>query len=158
FGLTATTDSNGFYEFDVLPVGNYQISVTNPATGDEGVGSGTISSQDQIVTVNINLNGLGQVVVTVIDGGGNLISGAQLALTSTTAFGGVQNGVTQSNGTFTFSQVLAGTFSVVASNPATQLSGQNTGSVSVNSSAAVTVQLQPAGTIQGTVYAPDGVT
>ena len=158
FGLTATTDSNGFYEFDVLPVGSYQISVTNPATGDKGAGSGTISSQDQIVTVNISLNGLGQVVVTVIDGGGNLIPGAQLALTSTTTFGGTQNGVTQSNGTFTFSQVLAGTFSIVASNPATQLSGQNTGTVSVNSSAAVTVQLQPAGTIQGTVYAPDGVT
>ncbi|MGA2534763.1 MAG: Ig-like domain-containing protein [Terracidiphilus sp.] len=158
FGLTTTTDSNGYYEFDVLPVGTYQIAVTNPATGDQGAASGTISSQDQIVTVNVTLNGLGQVVVTVIDGGGNLIAGAQVALTSTTQFGGIQNGVTQSNGTFTFAHVLAGTFSVAASNPSTQLSGKNTGSVSVNSSAAVTVQLQPAGSIQGTVYAPDGVT
>lgn len=158
FGLTTTTDTNGNYEFDILPVGTYRVSVTNSATGDQGSASGTISSQDQIVTVNVTLNGLGQVVVTVIDGGGNEIAGAQVALTSTTSFGGTQNGVTQSNGTVTFNQVLAGAFKVLATNPATQLSGQNTGSVSVNTTAAITVQLQPAGTIQGTVYQPDGVT
>ena len=158
FGLTTTTDANGYYEFDILPVGTYQIAVTNPANGDQGAASGTIGSQDQIVTVNVTLNGVGQVAVTVIDGGGNLIAGAQLVLTSTTQFGGTQSGVTQSNGTFTFAQVLAGTFSVTASNPATQLSGKNTGSVSANGTAAVTVQLQPAGSIQGIVYAPDGVT
>jgi len=158
FGLSTTTDANGYYEFDVLPVGTYQIAVANPATGDQGAGSGTINSQDQVVTVNVTLNGLGQVVITVIDGGGNAVTGAQVALTSTTSFGGVQNGVTQSDGTVTFSKVLAGTFNVTAVNPSTQLSGKTTGNVSANGSSPVTVQLQPAGTIQGTVYAPDGVT
>jgi len=158
FGLTTTTDANGYYEFDVLPVGTYQISVTNPATGDQGAASGTINSQDQVVTVNVTLNGLGQVVITVIDGGGNAITGAQVALTSTTSFGGTQNGVTQSDGMVTFAKVLAGTFNVTAVDPSTQLSGNTTGNVSVNASTPVTVQLQPAGTIQGTVYGPDGVT
>jgi hypothetical protein len=158
YGLSTITDANGIYSFDILPTGTYQLSVTNPATGDQGVGSGTINTQDQIVTVNISLNGLGQVVVTVVDGGDNLISGAQVALTSTLSFGGTQTGVTQSNGTFTFSKVLAGSFNITASNPATQLSGNATGSVSVNGSTPITVQLQPAGSISGTVYQPDGVT
>ena len=158
FGVTTTTDSNGNYEFDVLPIGTYQISVANPATGDQGSASGTISSQDQVTTVNVSLNGLGQVVVTVLDGGGNIVAGAQVTLGSQTSFGGTQNGVSQSDGTVTFNQVLAGNFTVIASQASTQLSGNTTGSVSVNSSTPITVQLQPAGTVQGTVYQPDGVT
>ena len=158
FGLTTTSDSNGNYEFDVLPLGTYQIFVTNPATGDQGAASGTIASQDQVVTVNVSLNGLGQVVITVIDGGGNPVAGAQVTVTSQTVFASTQNGVSQSDGTVTFNQVLAGTFTVNATDPSTQLSGTTTGDVSVNASSPVTVQLQPAGTIQGTVYQPDGVT
>lgn len=158
YGLSTITDANGNYKFDILPAGTYQVSATDPSSGDRGMGSGVISSQDQIVTVNIKLNGLGQVVVTVVDGAGISVSGAQVALTSSTSFGGTQTGVTQSDGTFTFAKVLAGTFSVTATNASTQLSGTATGSVSVNGSTPVTVQLQPAGTIGGTVFAPDGVT
>ena len=158
YGLTTTTDSTGSYTFDTLPLAGYTVSVTDPSTGDQGRGSGTISSQGQVVTVDINLNGQGQVVVTVQDGGGNIVSGAQITLTSTTTFGGSQTGVSQADGTYTFARVLAGTFKVTASDPATQLAGTNSGSVTVNGNTAITVQLQPAGTIMGTVYAPDGST
>jgi len=158
YGLTTTTDSTGAYEFDLLPVGTYQLSVTDPSTGDRGAGSGTISSQGQVVTVNVKLNGQGQVVVTVIDGGGNTVSGANVSLTSTTSFGGTQGGVSQSDGTLTFSKVLAGTFDVSAVDPSTQLAGHTSGSVSVGTSQPITVQLQPAGSITGTVYGPDGST
>ena len=158
FGLTTTTSATGTYEFDTVPMGTYSVSVTDPSTGDEGIGTGTVSTQGQVVTVNIKLNGQGQVVVTVIDGGGNTVSGAQVTLTSTTSFGGVQTGATQANGTVTFAKVLAGTFKVSAVDPSTQLAGNTTGSVSVNASQPITVQLQPAGSILGIVYAPDGVT
>ena len=158
YGLTTTTDSNGSYTFDTLPLGSYNVSVTDPSTGDQGKGSGTITTQGQVVTVNVQLNGQGQVVVTVQDGGGNAVAGAQIRLTSTTSFGGSQTGVSQADGTYTFARVLAGTFTAAANDPATQLAGTNSGSVTVGGNTAITVQLQPAGTILGTVYAPDGST
>ena len=158
YGLSTITDANGNFAFNIVPTGTYQLSATNPATGDKGSGSGTISTQDQVVTVNIKLNGQGQVLVTVVDGSGADVAGAQLTLTSSTSFGGSQTGVTQTNGTYTFAKVLAGAFTISATDTTTQLSGTATGSVSVNGSTPITVTLQPAGNIGGTVFGPDGAT
>ncbi|HMD96237.1 MAG TPA: carboxypeptidase regulatory-like domain-containing protein [Terriglobia bacterium] len=158
YGLTATADSGGNYSFSLLPVGIYNVAAVDASTGDRGAASGSISSQGQVVTVNISLNGTGQVVVTVDDGAGNTVSGAQVTVTSKTSFGGTLTGATQANGTVTFAHVLAGAFSVSAVNPSTQLAGSATGSVTANGSTSVTVQLQASGSIVGTVFAPDGAT
>ena len=158
YGLSTISDANGNFAFNILPTGTYQLSATNPATGDRGSSSATINTQDQVVTVTIKLNGQGQVVVTVVDGSGANVAGAQLTLTSSTSFGNSYTGVTQTNGTYTFAKVLAGSFTLSAVDPSTQLSGTATGSVSVNGSTPITVTLQPAGNIVGTVYGPDGAT
>ena len=157
-GVNTVTDAQGHYRLDFVPVGNYTVDVTDPSNGDRARSSATIASQDQISTVNLTLNGLGRVVVTVKDGANNLVSGATVRVDSNTIFGGEQVGATQADGTFTFNNVLAGNFFVSAVDPKSNLAGSNSGNVAVNNSSPVTVQLQSAGSIQGTVFATDGAT
>lgn len=157
-GLTAPADTNGHYRFDFVPVGRYTVDATDTPTGDRGESSATIATQDQVVTLNINLNGVGKVVIKVLDGANNPVSGAQVNLASQTIFGGIQTGATQSDGTLTFTNVLAGNFNVSAVDPKTNLGGSNTGNITVGKSTTVTVQLQAAGSILGQVFASDGVT
>jgi hypothetical protein len=155
-GLSVQTNAQGQFRFDFLPLGSYTIDAADPATGDRGQAVGTISAQDQVSNVNVVLRGQGQVVVTVRDGAGALVAGAQVTLNSQTQFGGSQTAVTQPDGTATFSRVLAGTFSVSAVDPRTQLSGTASGNVAVGATANVQVQLQRFGAITGTVRAANG--
>lgn len=157
-GHSATADAQGHYRLDLVPVGSYTVDVTDPATGDRGRSSATISSQDQIVPTNVTLIGVGKVIVTVKDGGLNLVAGAQVQLNSQTIFGGRQTGSTQADGTLTFANVLAGNFSVSAVNPQTNLTGSTSGNVAVNGTTNITVQLQSSGAVQGTVFASNGTT
>ncbi len=157
-GVNTITDALGHYHIDFVPVGTYTIDATDPANGDRAHSSATISSQDQVVNVNLTLNGTGKVVVTVHDGNNAVVSGATVNLDSNTTFGGRQTGTTQADGTLTFSSVLAGNFSVSAVDPKTNLTGSNTGNVAFNNTTNVTVQLQSAGSILGTVFGADGST
>ena len=157
-GHTATADAQGHYRIDLVPVATYTIDVTDPATGDRGRSNATIGSQDQVVTANVTLVGVGKVILTVVDGGLNPVSGAQIKLDSQTTFGGRQTGATQANGTLTFANVLAGNFTASAVDPQTSLTGVATGNIVVNGTTNTTVQLQSAGTVQGIIFAPDGIT
>lgn len=157
-GHSATADAQGRYRIDLVPVGSYTVDATDPATGDRGRATSTIASQDQVVTTNVTLIGTGKVIVTVKDGGLNPLAGAQVKLDSQTIFGGRQTGTTQANGTLTFANVLAGGYSAFAVDPQTSLTGSNSGNIAANATANITVQLQGAGAVQGTVFAPDGTT
>jgi hypothetical protein len=157
-GRTATADAQGHYRMDLVPVGSYTIDVTDPATGDRGRVGASISSQDQVLTANVTLNGVGKVIVTVKNGGLNPVAGAQIRLDSQSSFGGRQTGTTQADGTLVFATVLAGSYSVSATDPQTGLSGSTTGNVAVNGTTNTTVQLQSSGTVQGIVFATNGST
>ena len=158
-GFTTQADANGSYTLNFVPLGTYTISVTDPTNGDQGTGSVTISNQGQVQTVNVNLNGQGNVTVTVLDAVSNPDASAIVTLTGQTLFGGTFNGVTQANGTYAFSQVPAGAFAVSASDPVTQAgAGPVSGSVTAGGSAAITLQLQPVGSVTGIVFAANGVT
>jgi Carboxypeptidase regulatory-like domain/Bacterial TSP3 repeat len=157
-GHSATADAQGRYRIDLVPVGSYTVDGTDPATGDRGRSNATIATQDQIVTANVTLIGVGKVIVTVKDGGLNPVAGAQLRLDSQTVFGGRQTGTTQANGTLTFANVLAGSFSVFAVDPVTNLTGSANANITVNGTTSTTVQLQSAGAVQGTVFGTDGIT
>jgi hypothetical protein len=157
-GLNTVADSQGHYRLDLVPVARYSVDVTDPATGDRGQTTATIATQDQVVAANITLNGIGKVIVTVVDGGSSLVSGAQVNLASQTIFGGTQTGTTQADGTLTFNSVLAGNFLVNAKDPKTSLEGSKNGNVTVKNTTSITVQLQSAGNLSGTVFASDGLT
>ena len=157
-GATTQADGNGVYSLAYVPVGSYTISVTDPSDNDQGTGSVTIGGQGQVQTVNVSLNGQGNVTVTVLDASGNPDASAILALTGQTIFGGTFNGITQANGTYTFSQVPAGGFAVTASDPVTQAgAGPMSGTVAAGGNTSITLQLQPVGSVTGFVFAANGV-
>jgi hypothetical protein len=155
-GLSATTDSLGRYRLDLVPIGSYTVDAADSATGDRGRRSGTLATQDEVRTVDIPLNGQGRVVVTVRDGASETVGGAQVNLDSHTVFGGRLSGMTQSDGTITFDRVLAGNFGLSAADTVTKLTGSRTASVTVGETANVTVQLQSAGSILGSIVGADG--
>jgi hypothetical protein len=157
-GFATTADASGHYTFAYVPVGNYNVNATDPATGDGGSAQTSIVSQDQQDQLNIPLLGLGQVTVNVVDGSGNPVAAAQVSLQSSSLNRPAYNASSQSNGSVVFSKVLAGNFSVSAVDPATQLSGSNTGTLTANGNVTVKVALASSGTISGTVYQADGKT
>jgi hypothetical protein len=152
-GLTATTDTQGRYRIELVPVGTYTLDVTDTATGDRGRSVGNVPGQDETGTANVTLNGQGTVIVTVRDGAGNTVSGAQITVSSRTSFGGSQTATTNANGIASFIRVLTGGFDVAAFDPATRLRGSAEGQVATGASTNVALQLQSFGAITGTVFA-----
>jgi len=154
-----TTNAAGGYRFEQLPLGAYTIDARDLATGDGGRGVGVLVTPDATVTSNVTLNGLGTVDVVVRDAGGLLVPGAQVTVTTSRAFGQeTLQGTTDATGAVRFPRVLAGSFSVTALDPIDRLGGAIDSNVLVGETVAVTVQLEAAGDILGTVLAPDGTT
>jgi len=154
--LSATTDAEGRFRFDFLPLGNYAFDVTDPATGDRGRAASSLVQQDQVQGVNITLLGFGNLIVTVRDGNGDAVQGAQVTVSSQAGFAFSRSTTTSADGTTRFDQFLAGGFSVSAFDPTTQLGGSASGSVVAGGTASVTVNLQQAGSIAGLVLSQDG--
>ena len=157
-GGTAITDALGHYQFDFVPLGSFTVDVTDPVTGDRGRTTNQVSANGEVRTVNLILNGVGSLTVTVKDAAGNLITNAQITIFEQNQFGIVLTGRTQSDGTFTFANVLAGSFFVTATDPVTQLSGSLSSAVTAGAANSATVQLQPAGSILGRALNTDGIT
>ena len=157
-GGTAVTDALGHYQFDFVPLGSFTVDVTDPVTGDRGRTTNQVSANGEVRTVNVILNGVGSLAVTVKDAAGNLITNAQITIFEQNQFGIVLTGGTQSDGTFTFANVLAGNFFVTATDPVTQLSGSLSSAVTAGVANSATVQLQPAGSILGRALNTDGIT
>ena len=156
--FSTTTDSGGNYQLNFLPGGNVTLHAADPGDNDQGsvvvpITVNTVNAAPQLV-----LNGVGTVNVTVNDASGNPVSGAQVILTSDTAFTQQLTGLTASNGTYTFMNTLAGDVTIMATSPATQLAGTAQGTLTASGSTNVTVTLQAAGTVSGTVFAADGAT
>lgn len=158
-GFTTTADANGNYTFSFIPFGTYSISVTDLSDGDQGSGNVVLSSQAPAQTVNITLDGLGTVTVTVLDALANPDPYAIVTVTGQTSFGGTFSAVTQPNGTVSFSQVPAGSFIAVASDGVTAAgAGPASGSVIAGGTTNITLQMQPVGSVSGFVFAANGVT
>lgn len=157
-GRRTTTDASGGYSFPLLPLGGYTIDALNTTNGDRQRAVAVLAAPDTTVTQHLVLNGLGRVVVTVRDAGEELVPEAQVTLTSGTPFGTVQRGITGTDGSLVFQNVLAGPFSVAAMDPVDALGGNISSAVLAGEDLAITVSLEDAGEINGKVYAADGST
>jgi hypothetical protein len=154
----ATTDAQGQYTVDLVPVGNFTVDATDPSNGDRGRTSNQVNANGETRTINFTMNGLGRVRITVTDAAGSTLDGAQVTLSSQSQFGGSQQGITGADGTLVFERVFAGNFSVTARNVNTRLAGSVNGSVTAGATTNITVAMQPAGTILGRVLGTDGTT
>jgi len=153
-----TSNSAGKYSAENLPLGNYQVNVLRSSNGDQGQENLVIDVAGTTVAKNVVLNGLGTVNVTVEDANGDVVPNAQVQIRSLTVFNVVQSGISDDAGVATFANVLAGSFSITAMDPVNRLGGQIGSNVDVGETVDVTVALEPAGDITGTVFLFDGVT
>src|SRR5262249_1001662 len=91
---TTTPDTQAPYTLNCLPLGSFTVDVTDPDTGDGGRTSNQVSTNGEVRTVNVILNGVGRVAVTVKDAASNLIGNAQVTLFEQNPFGGTLSGAT----------------------------------------------------------------
>ncbi len=157
-GRQTTTDGSGVYRLESLPLGGYTIDAVKAANGDRARTSATISVPEEEVTTDLILNGTGTVAVTVVDAGGTPVADAQVMLDGGTVFGGTFQGMADDAGELSFEGVLAGPFSVSAMDPLERLGGSIESNLLVAENLTVTVALEAAGDVYGTVFAADGVT
>ena len=157
-GRSTAADPNGFYAFDNVPTRNYDVSASSPVNGDRGKTSALLRVAGEIVDVDVRLNGVGDVTVTVIDAAGAVVSEVQVTVRGQGVFGGRVDGFTDVDGVYSTQNFLAGPITVTALDPLTSLGGDTATVLLPGESLVVTVQLEPAGDITGRVVAADGLT
>ncbi len=155
-GRTTTTDANGNYRFDFVPVGNYTIQVIDLVTGNQGGSTGTVSQQDQVEVSNPPLVGFGEVQITVRDGGSQPVQGVVISLRN--ALGQVLGGTTDAGGKALFTNVLAIAYTVTARDPLTSLTASGSGTANVGARATTTLSFPAQSSILGNVFASTGST
>jgi hypothetical protein len=157
-GRASTTGAFGEYRFDFVPLGSYQIEASD-AAGNRGRATATLSGTNQVVSADVTFLGRGRVRGIVETATGSLVAGARVTLTSHSLFGGSFSTTSSSSGAFEVDGVFLGGFSVSVEDPVTRLGGFASGGVGFDGDEpSVTVTLQPAGTLAGTVFQSDGVT
>ena len=152
---TLSSGDIGSYEFDYVPAGAIQLNGQDPLTGRTGTAAGTISSQNQTLTLNVQAQGLDTVegIVTsdnAPEPGANvtIVSGTFQATTST-----------DSTGNYLMSGVPEGSIVAKASLANGFLSGTASAPISGDGNTlTLNVTLRNSGGISGTVVQADGVT
>ena len=152
-----TTNANGVYTYQNVAYGGFTVYASNTANGDRGQANGQIQVNGQLRTINVTLNGFGNLTVKVVDANSNPIPNAAVTVTNG-SIGQIYTGMADTTGTAVFNNIFAGPFSVVARDPVSGHANSTSGTLAPGTSQTVTVALQASGTIQGVVYAPDGVT
>jgi hypothetical protein len=162
--ISTTTDVNGRYRFEVLPLGSYTVRAAEQATRGVGIGTITLDTLGETGLLDITFFPQGTLVVTVEDSNGDPVNGASVRVGDSAEghlpFTEHRNWeileTTGSDGTVIISYVLEGPFEINAR--LGYLMGETSGSIAADEVLPVTVTLQPVGTIQGTVYEPGGIT
>src|SRR6185312_1075913 len=155
---TTTTDGQGQYSFDFVPLGNYTIQ-SSDATGNQGRTAGSLLTTSQVAITNVTFLGQGQVAGQVQNAAGNPVANASVTLVSQSIFPGQKTTTSDATGHFSFSAVFVGGFQTTASSAISRLGGQSTGSISSDGqSVNVTITLSATGSLSGTVFRSGGVT
>ena len=156
-GRRTTTDAAGAYRFELLPLRTYDLRAEHPASVDCGRARATLNEPGETVSQDVVLNGLGEIIVTVRAADGANVSGARVDLGGGNPCGDGRRATTGESGRLVFPTFPKGDFRVNAESPVGGLRGSVASTLLVGESLDVTVELEPAGTIVGTVFAPDGV-
>ncbi len=159
-GPSTAADGAGSFRFDDLPLGGWSVEVGHPANGDCGSGERTASLDvpDEVEVVNAFMRGLSAITVTVRHADGALATGASVSLLGLGPCKGTRGGTTDASGLISFDSFPVGGFQVDATSAIGSLSGHVESSLLLGEDLAITVFLEAAGTIHGTVFAPNGTT
>ena len=150
-----TTDADGGYRFDGVLLGNFTLDAFDPASARRGLSSGQLTSNGEIVTLDVVEVPKGSVTGVVLRSlDQSPVAGADVTLVGTGTYREQIRTTTGINGEFTFPSVSAGGFSVTARDPATQRTGVIYGAIEEEGEevvADVTIQLLEVGRVEGYV-------
>jgi len=149
------TGDIGSYSFQYVPAGPIELVAQDPLTGRTGIAAGTISTQGQVLTLNVTAQGLDTIEGVVTSNGTpqagasvNIVSGTFAAMTTA-----------DQNGMYLMSGVPEGVIVATASLGNGYLSGTASTTVSGDGqSITLNVALRASGTLTGQVVQADGVT
>jgi hypothetical protein len=155
-----TTDDNGQFMFDLLPLRPFVITALDRNTGSRGVVRGSVLTGDE-TQVAVNLLGQGTVTVHVVDGAGAAIPNARVTLTSGSPVAFLLNEfptlVTSEGGVVEYAGVPEGEFGVTAEDPSSLSGGRSGGAIVEDQGhSEVTIALAPSGTVTGVLFDATG--
>jgi hypothetical protein len=151
---TTFSDASSGYEFPFVQLGQYRIDATG-ATGERARATVRLATSAESVILPLSFLGQGTVTGRVLDGFGNVVNTAAVALHAYSVFGGAPD-VQVTTGNYRFDGVLIGQFWIEARDPASGQAGSVSGSVArAGDSVAADVHLSTFGTVKGTVYRAD---
>ena len=167
----STTDTNGGYRIDGINVGAYRVSAFRANFSDGNIVPVAIQYFRQVARGDITFRGQGRITGTVFDDDGVTplpayvsVSGDQLVIAGGrvgSKFQRVDNYKiveTSFDGSFSFSNVWAGKFTVRAAGQFSPDPIAFEGTMTAGATATLNLRLQPTSEITGTVFQPDGVT
>ncbi|HSH14446.1 MAG TPA: carboxypeptidase regulatory-like domain-containing protein, partial [Verrucomicrobiae bacterium] len=161
----ASTDFEGRFTFEGVPLGNYTLTTSDPVTGAFARGSAALTFADQIVDVLLIEGARGEINGFVIDSyGQSYAAGATVRVNYSDGLTPARTVTTGPDGRFSIPGSPVGNFSLRANDlPLAQggraTSGTANGSLSaVTLVATVNIQLQPLGSLPVNVVRQDGVT
>ncbi len=160
----SSTDTNGYFSFDGVPLGTYTVSSMDPVTGGNARAQVTISANGQTQNVQLVEAALGDIGGYVIDSyGTGHAAGASVVVSFNDGFTPSRTVTTGPDGSFDFPGSPLGSFNLnVNFNLADgggMVSGSGSGNISPTSPIAnVQIKLQTLGILPVLVVRDDGVT
>lgn len=161
----ASTDQDGRFRFDGVPLGSYGLVTSDPVTGAFARGTATVSFADQVTDVLLVEGVRGLIDGYVIDSYGvKFAAGATVRIHYSDGLTPSVTVTTGPDGRFFFPGSPVGAFSVSATDLPKSQGGRGTGGSasgvldSVSLATSLNIQLQPLGTLPVTVVRADGTT
>ena len=148
------------FRIDGLIVGvPVKLNVEEVGGPHRGIAEGIIGSHGQEVTIDVRMEPIGAVEVSVLDAQGVPVTGVDVQLRSNGFYGGFYAGSTGAGHQLTFQGIGSGQFSVAVYDPVLGLGGSAAGTVvSEGELVSVTAVLEATGTVRGRVLLDDGLT
>ncbi|HQU82396.1 MAG TPA: Ig-like domain-containing protein [Pyrinomonadaceae bacterium] len=160
FQIDTTTDQNGKYRFDYIPLGNYEITAAAPFGFDRG--RSQIITSDQpgaTITTDVTMTGVGNISGLALDSNGSPLTSGKVEFTNSAWGEPLKIEVpVQANGSFSLLEMPTGDFNLKLTVPNLVGVGTVNGSLSGNQTINLNLQLEPAGKVFGVLKAIDGTT
>ena len=156
--IVANSGAEGAYRIDYVAVGAFLVEAFEPYTGRRGQAEGSVDEQEQVVTVDVTLAGLGTVQGTVYEADGvTTMPGADITLVPSGRIDTPLATRSDAQGHYRLPGVPTGPYLVTARDPDPnrQLEGRAAGEVAEEGSIEVSdVILQAAVGLRVTVWGP----
>ena len=153
------TDEDSSFEFPLVAIGEYRVDASD-ISGNRGRTEVAIGASGEDRDIVVAFLGRGYVSVSVIDGSGIAVANAALTFNGHSIFGNDYRVETAAlDGTFEFTDVFVGEFSITALHPVTDMGARASGTVSSDGQEIeLIMQTGQWGSIEGTVLRADGTT